>query len=325
MKIWHDAVRLTPHIETHLSHLGYSNYKTLGWGKKPISKWIKYASYLISFGKYAALEDGFISYFGHPVNGDKRSSLIIDDIGIYYDATSPSKLENLCIESHKKMSKEDVQEARYLINTIKIYGISKYNLPGQPFTAEDGHPEKRVLLVDQVEGDMSLQLGFASDLTATEMYDYAKEVSGGLPVYLKIHPDIILKKKNRSSLLSSLPESALKESIIVPSDANTFDVLKEMTDVVVATSQLGFEALLTGADVHCLGVPFYSHYGLTIDSKPQISVLDRRLRKIERGNFLLEHLFDAAYNKYCSYIDLDTGSVIDINEQLNKMITYKQK
>ena len=44
---------------------------------------------------YMQLEDGFISYLGHPALGDSRFSLSVDKTGIYYDGTKPSDLENL--------------------------------------------------------------------------------------------------------------------------------------------------------------------------------------------------------------------------------------
>ena len=39
------------------------------------------------------------------------------------------------------------------------------------------------------------------------------------------------------------------------------------TAVCVVTSQVGFEALIYGKEVHVFGNPFYSGLGLTIDHK----------------------------------------------------------
>ena len=64
-----------------------------GWGKRPnTGKVIEYAS---RHGvPYIALEDGFLRSFGTGQNSF-RLSLVIDDLGIYYDSAVPSALEAL--------------------------------------------------------------------------------------------------------------------------------------------------------------------------------------------------------------------------------------
>ena len=44
---------------------------------------------------FVLLEDGFIRSLGLGVDGSPSFSLVEDDVGIYYDATSPSRLENI--------------------------------------------------------------------------------------------------------------------------------------------------------------------------------------------------------------------------------------
>ena len=44
---------------------------------------------------YLALEDGFLRSIGLGETGAASLSLIVDDIGVYYDATRPSRLERL--------------------------------------------------------------------------------------------------------------------------------------------------------------------------------------------------------------------------------------
>ena len=41
--------------------------------------------------------------------------------------------------------------------------------------------------------------------------------------------------------------------------------MEAFDEVYVATSQMGFEALLMGKVVHTFGAPFYAGWGLTID------------------------------------------------------------
>jgi len=44
---------------------------------------------------FTFLEDGFIRSLGLGVEGSPSFSLVEDDVRIFYDATAPSKLENL--------------------------------------------------------------------------------------------------------------------------------------------------------------------------------------------------------------------------------------
>ena len=66
----------------------------LGWGKKRNTAKARAYSNKNKI-PYWSLEDGFISYLGHPALGDRRFSLIVDKSGIYYDATQNSDIENL--------------------------------------------------------------------------------------------------------------------------------------------------------------------------------------------------------------------------------------
>ncbi len=51
--------------------------------------------------------------------------MVKDDIGIYYDATMPSKLENLL--NTYEFKDEEIKQAKKAIELIKKYKISKYN------------------------------------------------------------------------------------------------------------------------------------------------------------------------------------------------------
>ncbi|MEN8807144.1 MAG: hypothetical protein ABF291_06690, partial [Desulfobacterales bacterium] len=44
---------------------------------------------------YLALEDGFLRSVLPGTKGDPPLSVVVDDVGIYYDATLPSRLEIL--------------------------------------------------------------------------------------------------------------------------------------------------------------------------------------------------------------------------------------
>ena len=76
-------------------------------------------------------------------------------------------------------------------------------------------------------------------------------------------------------------------------------ILPEVEGVWTMTSALGFEALLRGVPVTCLGAPFYAGWGLTRDLGP---VPDRRGTRIP-----LDALVHAALISYPRYFDPVTG------------------
>jgi capsule polysaccharide export protein KpsC/LpsZ len=99
--------------------------------------------------------------------GGKAVSLIADPVGIYYDARQPSCLEELiatpCDDSM-------LARAETLTAELLRLGITKYNC----YTADSGLPDTltarlhsdprpKVLLIDQVAGDLSIPGALASE------------------------------------------------------------------------------------------------------------------------------------------------------------------
>ena len=87
-------------------------------------------------------------------------------------------------------------------------------------------------------------------------------------------------------------------------------------EVYVATSQMGFEALLMGKVVHTFGAPFYAGWGLTIDHG---DIPGRR-----KGRPTLEQMFAAAYLKLCRYVNPVTKSRIALAEAIDIMAARRQ-
>ena len=67
---------------------------------------------------FVLLEDGFILSIGLGVDGSPSFSLVEDDIGIYYDATAPSKLENLLNSYDFENDTKLIQQAYKAIELI---------------------------------------------------------------------------------------------------------------------------------------------------------------------------------------------------------------
>lgn len=66
----------------------------LGWGSK--RNILRARCFATDHGlTYLSLEDGFLRSVGLGTSGAGPYSLVVDDVGIYYDARRPSRLENL--------------------------------------------------------------------------------------------------------------------------------------------------------------------------------------------------------------------------------------
>jgi capsular polysaccharide export protein len=88
-------------------------------------------------------------------------------------------------------------------------------------------------------------------------------------VIYKPHPDVLAGLR-----AGAIPEQQLQGlADVVLTAADPAALLSKVQEVWTMTSLLGFEALIRGVPVTCLGAPFYAGYGLTRDLGP---VPDRR-------------------------------------------------
>lgn len=277
-----------------------------GWGMKPSAK------KALAYSKrnntpYLGLEDGFLRSTGLGVEGSTPLSMCIDNRGIYYDATKPSLLEDI-LNSSGWETADLVNDAKNAISLIKANYLSKYNhAPMADETIFTG--KKRILIVDQTLGDMSITLGLANNKRFLEMYETAKIENPDAQLFIKTHPDVISGKKEGNLL----PEHV--DAKFIYDDCNPLSLLEKVDKVYVVTSQLGFEALMLGKEVHCFGMPFYAGWGIT---KDRLTV-DRR-KKVRS----MEEIFAAAYILYTRYINPYDGSPGTIFDVIRYLTEYKK-
>jgi capsular polysaccharide export protein len=237
--------------------------------------------------------------------------VVVDDVGIYYDATRPSSIE-LLLESAEDVLAgidEEVTKAKRL---ILQYRLSKYNhapllevgglpLPGRPPLAGEG-VNKRVLVVDQTAGDLSVQRGTASTQTFLVMLAAAYAENPDAVIYVKTHPEVSAGRKG--GYLSAVQDD--ERTVVLRDNVNPMSLIEHMDRVYVVTSQMGFEALLAGKPVTCFGMPWYAGWGVTDDR--QRCERRTRLRNVNE-------LFAAAYFHYTRYLDPITherGTIFDV-------------
>ncbi|OEV41311.1 capsule biosynthesis protein [Campylobacter jejuni] len=278
-----------------------------GWGRKKSG--LKAMNLAKKYkAKFIFLEDGFIRSLNLGVENSPSFSMVKDDIGIYYDATMPSKLENLL--NTYEFKDEEIKQAKKAIELIKKYKISKYNnnldIPDDYFEKD----EKRVLIITQTANDASLEFGLAKGFKTVDMIKDAIKENPDSKIYIKIHPDVLSGKKQSDLDINSLP----KECILITENFNPTALLEFFDKVYTKTSGMGFEALIQECECICYGMPFYAGWGLTKDK------LECKRRMQKRS---LEEVFYAAYILYSEYFNPYLNQKSNIFDTIQTLAKYK--
>ncbi len=258
-----------------------------GWGYKPTSLQARKYADRHKF-PYLAIEDGFLRSVGL---GDRTPplSVVIDDLGIYYDASRPSRLEAQIPQSR---SDEELHRAQQLITSWRNARVSKYNHLRE-YAGE--LPDNYVLVVDQTWGDASITLGQANADSFQRMLQAALAENPDSTVLVKIHPDVFAGKKRGYFDVPAL--SAMPRVHVLSEDVHPVRLIESARSVYAVTSQMGFEGLLWDKPVRTFGMPFYAGWGLSVDEQPAPPC---------RSNVSIEQLAYAALITYPRYADPET-------------------
>ena len=276
------------------------------WGRKPRAKRGIRAAQRRGL-PVLSVEDAFLRSV---LPGPKTApaGLILDDVGIYFDASQPSILENI-------LNFADLDDAPLLkradagITFLKHYGLSKYNpVPrGHGAAPQSGY----VLVVDQTRGDASITCGGAYDHTFATMLAQARADNPGKPIVIRTHPAVGPRAKQ-----GHFDERDIDQRTTLSSDKiNPWDLLEGASKVYCVTSQLGFEAILAGHTPVVFGLPFYAGWGLTEDQQP----CKRRKRKLSATQ-----IFAAAMLKYPTWADLSSDSICTFEEAAQGLLARAQ-
>lgn len=226
----------------------------LAWGKK---------AYLLKQKGYShvmTVEDGFIRSIGLGASLIRPCSLVFDDVGIYYDATQPSRIEYL-FNQIKSLTSAQVARANFLSSEIKRLEISKYNVGTQTHLVRPHESKKIILVVGQVEDDMSIQLGGIDIKTNLALLQKVRLNQPDAYIIYKPHPDVEagLRVGKIDSEIAYCYADQINNEISIN---RLFTIIDEIHTI---SSLSGFEALIRGLKVYCYGLPFYAGWGLTMD------------------------------------------------------------
>jgi capsular polysaccharide export protein len=203
------------------------------------------------------VEDGFLRSRGLGADLVPPLSLVLDDTGIYYDPTRESRLDRL-IAAATALDDTALRRAEALMAALRASGVSKYNLSGKAPT----EPTPALLVAGQVEDDASIRLGTGEVATNRALLAAARAANPEARILYKPHPDVEAGLRP-----GAVPDAAdFADAILADCTANA--AIDAASEVWTMTSTLGFEALIRGRPVTCLGMPFYAGWGLTTDTMP---------------------------------------------------------
>jgi capsular polysaccharide export protein len=270
----------------------------LAWGRKPSAH--RAQVWAAERGlPLCRLEDGFLRSVGLGAD-EPPLSIVVDDQGIYYDASSPSRLEGLIART---LSATEQARAAALAAHWCEARVSKYN---QAREAPGLVGEGDVLVVDQTFGDASIGYGAASPASFTRMLEAALDEHPTARILLKVHPDVVAGRKRGH--FAALPAGAAARVRLVASAAHPPGLLERAAAVYTVTSQMGFEALLWGRPLRCFGMPFYAGWGLSQD---ELAAPARRTPAT------LPSLVHATLVGYPRYIDPETRERCEVEQLLD--------
>lgn len=255
------------------------------------------------------VEDGFLRSRGLGAELVPPISLIADDLGIHYDPARESRLERLIAAPLPPGGQARVEA---LVARLVGQGISKYNLGGGSEVAPlpPGH---RILVPGQVEDDASVLLGGTEGLRSNlALLRAVRAANPGAVVIYKPHPDV--QAGLRKGAIAQADLQGLTDLVVTTGDP--VPLIDKVDEVWTLTSGLGFEALLRGKPVTCLGMPFYAGWGLTRDLHPDRAAQARRSARPD-----ITHLVHAALIDYPRYYDPVSGRPCPPEVALDRLAT----
>ncbi len=221
------------------------------------------------------MEDGFIRSVGLGADLRRPTSLIIDDLGIYYNGKKSSRLEVLL--SSYELNEYETQRTQKLLTMVQQTAITKYNVESAAVDElarlkQEANGREIILVTGQFQQDLSMQYGTIDIKTNMGLLQKVSQQFPRAYIIYKEHPDVFSGVR---------PGKLDDEAVLTYADAyitniNITSLFTICERVCTICSLSGFEALLRGIKVSTYGLPFYAGWGLTDD----YHVITRRKRKL---------------------------------------------
>lgn len=258
------------------------------------------------------VEDGFIRSVGLGSDLIRPQSLVLDERGIYFDATRPSDLEHML--ATREFSTEDRPRAQQVRAFIVEHGITKYNLEPRQTVQWPSNGRLVVLVPGQVETDASIRLGCTTVRTNLDLLRAVRQSRPDAFIVYKPHPDVLsLNRKGRVALTA-----AREYADHVEAGVSVVSCIDACDEVHTMTSLTGFDALLRGKKVVTYGQPFYAGWGLTEDRAENATAFERRQRRLT-----LDELVAGALLHYPIYWDWDLKGYTTCEAVLHRIVEQR--
>lgn len=261
------------------------------------------------------LEDGWIRTASADAHSRRCYSVLLDRVGVYYDSTRPSELEQYLNQS------DDVFESVCTLDNLHYAHacrqrlvdnlVTKYNYCSSHLPEWQAQSKPYVLVVDQTLDDASVRFGAMDAQAFKAMLDCAIKENPDATVIVRTHPDVVAGRR-RGYLAEYAAELGVR---VVAGKDNPLAWVKQAERVYAGTSQLGYEALLCERPVSVFGLPFYAGWGLTDDRQR----LSRRIR-----NRSIDQLFHATHVHMARYCSPMSGARWQLHETLDHVSLQQQ-
>ncbi|MEH3119554.1 MAG: capsular biosynthesis protein [Methylorubrum populi] len=211
---------------------------------------------------FARVEDGFLRSVGLGASLRPGASIVVDDLGIYYDPRVESRLARILKETD--FPPGPIARAAALREAIVARRLSKYNV-GLDGGGEDWPTDRPIVLVPgQVEDDASVLTGSPQVRGNLALLRAARRRNSDAFLLYKPHPDV-----EAGFRPGAIPQDEVRRlADRVVGGLSIVDLLDRCHHVETMTSLAGFEALIRGLTVAVHGRPFYAGWGLTEDLAP---------------------------------------------------------
>ena len=264
-------------------------------------------------GRVIRYEDGFLRSKNPGSKCEPGLSTVTDDIGMYFNAKQPSRLERLIQETTLEPGSKAYETASQLRDLICSTGVSKYNPKADPEAASRFFSTTRsnVLVLGQLENDQSIHFGCFDIRTNAALAELARAENPDANIVYKPHPAAFKKPALKRSYIDAVAEIA---DGTIDSSLRLADCFPRADRVYVMSSGAGFESVLHGRPTRVAGVPFYSGWGITDDV--DASIRTQRTGKVEKT--VLEVLY-ATYVLYSKYRDPVTGEQLGVEDVIERL------
>ncbi len=269
----------------------------------------------LSDNEHWRMEDGFIRSVGLGADLRRPTSLVLDDLGIYYNGKQSSRLEQLL--NHYDMNDYEHQRTQKLLALVQQSAITKYNVEsvcGDDLSRLKAAANGRevLMITGQYQQDLSMQYGTLDIKSNMALLQLVRSEFPDAFIIYKEHPDVHSGVRPGKLDISDVLEFA-NEYVANINITSLFNI----TDRVCTICSLsGFEALMRGIKVNTYGLPFYAGWGLTSDYLP----IERRDRAIN-----LNMLVYASLVLYPRYINWQTRSITAVESVIQQLSLESQQ